>query len=77
MENPCSTNTGFPHVHPAKDGRVKSTGCPHEISSSMAKKGAFLPTDIAEEPQVLRNWVYINPENIGGQKMTGGNYAGC
>ncbi|WP_419607799.1 hypothetical protein, partial [Thiolapillus sp.] len=34
---------GFPHVHPARDGGVKSTGCPHGVRSSMAKKGLFYP----------------------------------
>ncbi len=38
-------STGFPHVHPARDGGVKSTGCPHGDRLTTA---GF--ADIAEEP---------------------------
>ena len=76
--NLCSMNTGFPHVHPARDGGMKSTGCPHGVRSSMAKKGAFLPTDITElkfrSSEKQNNLLIVNEEcalkryNIGNLK---------
>ena len=38
---------GYPHAHAARDGKVKSTGCPHGVR---LQNQVSLPTDIPEDP---------------------------
>lgn len=41
---------GYPHAHAARDGKVKSTGCPHGVR---LQNQVSLPTDIPEDREIL------------------------